>query len=76
MRRRLQREREDRLILAWESAALGGAASAGKLPPLDECLARVRPRVKLTAKQMLQVFRDLQGAGAPITITQDGEGAG
>jgi hypothetical protein len=70
VRKRLQREREDRLTLAYECATLGAVAQNGKLGRLDEYLARVRPRKKLNPQQLLQVFRDLAGAGAPMTISE------
>lgn len=70
MRRRLQREREDRLVLAWETAALSAAAQSGKLDPLDRYLERVRPRAPRSPAEILQVFRDLAAAGADIAITE------
>lgn len=68
MRRRLQREREGRLTLAWETAALCAAAQSNKLDPLDRYLERVRPRAKRSPAEILQVFRDLAAQGADIAI--------
>lgn len=74
VRSRAQREREDRLTLAFETAVLTGTAQAGKLEKLETYVRRVRPRPKMTPGQMLAVFQDLAAQGAPITITRT-EGA-
>lgn len=69
VRRRLQREREERLTLAWETAALSAQAQRGKLDPLERYLERVRPRAPRTGAEILQIFRDLAAQGADIAIT-------
>jgi hypothetical protein len=68
VRRRLQREREDRLVLAHETAALGGAAHAGKLQDVDHYLEKIRPRTRKTPEQLLRVLQDAAARGAPMTI--------
>lgn len=70
VRSRLQREREDRLVLSWETAALSVAAQAGKLDPLDQYLAKIRPRKPRTAQEIALMFADLAAGGADVTITR------
>lgn len=73
VRRRLQREREERLELAHDIAALTGAAMAGKLDQLDSYLAKVRPRPKRGVAAMIATLRDATARGMPLKIVRVGE---
>ena len=66
VRQRARREREERLTLAWECAALGAAAQAGKLRPIEDYLNRARPGGG--RERMIEVLREAQARGAPMTI--------
>lgn len=67
VRKRLERENDDRLRLAWETAAMSAAAQANKLKPLKYYLGQ-RNRKKQTPTEMLAVFRAFQANGAGMTI--------
>lgn len=75
VRRRLQREREERLELAHDTAALTGAAMAGKLGRLETYLAKVRPRPKRGIADMIATLRDAAARGMPLRIAKVGEPA-
>lgn len=70
VRRRLQREREERLELAHDTAALTGAAMAGKLDRLDSYLAKVRPRPRRGVAAMIATLRDAAARGMPLRIAR------
>lgn len=68
-RRRLEREDEDRLHLAWETAALTGAAMAGKLKPFKHYRQR-RNGGRQSPREMLAALRGFQAKGAKMKITR------
>ena len=45
-------------------------ARAGKLDPLDQYLAKIRPRQRRTPQEIAQIFADLAAGGADVTITR------
>jgi hypothetical protein len=81
VRDRVKFEREESLFLAYNTAALSSAASAGKLKPFDHYRKRLSPKkLAQTPSEMLEVFREFQARGAPMTIrrverTSDGNAA-
>lgn len=64
VRRRVERERKERVVLAWDTAAMSRAA---KLRPLDEYLEDLRPKPK---RSILAKLRDAVAQGAPMTISR------
>lgn len=68
--KRRQLDIEQRVALDHLAAQMQTLSNAGKLKPLDEWLAMVRPRPKATPTSMLQVLRDAVARGANITITK------
>jgi hypothetical protein len=68
--KRQQAAIEQRVATDWIAAQMQPLANAGKLKPLDEWLAMVRPRPKGTPKSMLQVLRDAMARGANLKITK------
>jgi hypothetical protein len=69
VRKRMEREAEARLTQSWEAAAMTGAAMSGKLKPLRHYLGN-RSRKRQTPREMLDVLRMFQAAGANMTIRQ------
>lgn len=68
---RTTREVEDRLTSAWTTAALSGAASAGKLKPLKHYLGQLRRSAnggRQTPQEILAALRAFQAGGANMTI--------
>lgn len=67
VRKRLEREDDDRLVMAWQTAALCGAAQAGKLKPLKHYLRKPGPKQKQS--DMLAILKEFQARGAGMKIT-------
>lgn len=66
VRKRMEREADAQVALAWSMAAMSAAAQNNKLKPLKHYLQkRSKPQ---TAKEMLAVFRAFQANGANMTI--------
>lgn len=66
VRKRLSSDFEERTRQAWETAAFGGAAQAGKLKPLKHYL---RKQVEAQhPREMLAALMAHQSAGAKMTI--------
>lgn len=66
VRKRLEREAEADVRLAWQVAAMSAAAQAGKLKPLRHYLAK-QPGQQ-TPAQMLAALREFQARGARMKI--------
>jgi len=58
VRKRLEREAQGQIVLAWHTGAFSSAAQAGKLKPLREYVDLPRP--KQTPEQMLAVLREFK----------------
>jgi len=57
------------LVDAYTVASFSAAAQAGKLKPLDFYRRRMRAKsLAQTPNEMLEVFREFQSRGAPMTI--------
>lgn len=67
VRKRMKRDHDAAMSLAWHSAAFGAQAQAGKLKRLDHYTGRQQ---RQTPQQMLAVMRDLQSRGAKMKITK------
>lgn len=59
---------EDRVMLDWLAAQMNTLAGGGKLAPLDDWLAKVRPQPPRTVRDMILALQDAQARGAKITI--------
>ena len=59
---------EEQIAVQWFAAQMQTMASGGKLAPLDEWLAKVRPQPKRTVRDMILALQDLQARGAKISI--------
>lgn len=71
----MKRERDERLTLAWDSAALTATAMAGKLKPLDHYLERLKPRRRGDVPAMIAVLEEAAArSGGAMTITRVREG--
>lgn len=57
-----------RLSLAWQVAALTGAASVGKLKPLDDYLASLEPEQTYNDAMLLSGLFKLKASGVPMDI--------
>lgn len=57
-----------RIKMAWQIAAMTGAASVGKLKPVDDYLPSDHPVGTPGAMKMLGYMRSLQRRGIPIEI--------
>lgn len=57
------------IAVAWHQAAMGAAASAGKLKALKHYLPK-QPKRAQTPAEMLEVFRAIQARGVPMNIQQ------
>ncbi len=64
VRKRLERENDDRLALAWQTAAFGGAAQAGKLKPLKHYMRKSGPQ---SPKEMVEMLKTM-GARSNMTV--------
>lgn len=64
VRKRLQRERDDRIALAWETAAF---TRTERLKPLKQYLGN-GPAKRQAPSEMLAALRAFQAAGANMTI--------
>jgi len=70
VRSRLQRQREDQVTLAWETAVfVVSAQSKQGLQPLSYYIERVRPRKPRSGQEIVQYFTDLSASGADVTVT-------
>ncbi len=61
---------EEQVALDWLAAQMQTMAGGGKLDPLDEWLAKVRPQPRRTVRDMILALQDAAARGAPITITK------
>ncbi|MGL5447901.1 MAG: hypothetical protein ACRDBL_11385 [Rhabdaerophilum sp.] len=61
---------EEQVAVQWLAAQMQVMASGGKLAPLEDWLAKVRPRPKRTVRDMILALQDAQARGANITITK------
>jgi hypothetical protein len=68
VRKRLEREADDRVALAWQTGVFAATAQAGKLKPLKHYLRR--PGQKQSASEMLAIMRTFQAGGAAMRITE------
>lgn len=59
---------EEQIAVQWFAAQMQTMASGGKLAPLDDWLAKVRPRPKRTVRDMILALQDAQARGAKISI--------
>lgn len=66
VRKRLENEHHQQVRGSWETAAFTGAASAGKLKPLNHYLKLPPPRQ--TPAEMLSALMAHQSSGAKMTI--------
>lgn len=66
-RRRAQREREERVILAYETAAF---TRAEKLGSLESYLEKTRPQPKRGIAEMIATLRDAEARGIPLKVTK------
>lgn len=67
VRKRLLRDGEADLRLAWHTGGFSASASVGKLKPLRTYLAGNKAQ---TPAEMLAVLRSFQAKGAKMTITR------
>lgn len=67
VRKRLEREFDERITLAWQAAALSGAAQAGKLKPLAHYLSKQTAN-KQSPAEMVAVLRQFQKRGSDMKI--------
>lgn len=68
VRKRLEREADDRVALAWQSGVFAATAQTGKLKPLKHYLRRTGE--KQSAQEMLAIMRTFQAGGAKMRITE------
>jgi hypothetical protein len=59
---------EESIAVQWHAAQMQALAQVGKLAPLDDWLARVRPRPKRGVRDMILALQDAQARGAKISI--------
>lgn len=59
---------EEQVAVHWLAAQMHTMAGGGKLAPLDDWLAKVRPRPKRSVRDMILALQDAQARGAKITI--------
>lgn len=57
-----------RLTLAWQTAVLTGAASVGKLKPLDDYLSEMEPEQTTNNAALLSGLFRLKARGVPMDI--------
>ena len=67
VRKRLEREVENQIALAWQTGAFAATAQAGKLKPLRHYLRK--PGQKQSPDEMMAVLREFQARGASMKIT-------
>jgi hypothetical protein len=67
VRKRLERELDNQVALAWQSGMFSAAAQNGKLKPLKHYLRK--SGAKQTPEEMLAVLRMFQDRGATMKIT-------
>jgi hypothetical protein len=68
VRKRLEREAEERVALAWQTGVFAATAQAGKLKPLKHYLRKQGQ--KQSAQEMLAIMRMFQASGAKMRITE------
>lgn len=61
---------EVQIAVHWHSAQMRVFAGAGKLAPLDDWLAKVRPAPPRSVEDMILALQDAAARGAPITFEQ------
>lgn len=66
VRRRMERESDAQVALAWQTGAFAAAAQAGKLKPLWHYIRKPMPVQK--PSEMLSILREFQARGAGMTI--------
>lgn len=67
VRKRLEREAEDAITTAYNTAALAATAQAGKLKPLRHYLRK--PGQKQSPDEMMAILRMFEARGAGMKIT-------
>lgn len=67
--RAAERQFDRDVSLAWHTAALGGAAQAGKLKRLDRYLSKKSDRAQ-TPDEMIGTLLVLKDMGAPMSIRE------
>jgi 3-hydroxy-3-methylglutaryl CoA synthase len=68
VRQRLERESDDRVVLAWQTGVFAAQAQAGKLKPLRHYLRKQGQRQ--SADEMLAIMRTFQACGAAMRISE------
>lgn len=68
VRRRMERESDAQVALAWQTGAFAAAAQAGKLKPLRHYIRKPGPVQK--PSEMLSILREFQARGAGMKITK------
>lgn len=68
VRKRMEREADDRVGLAWQTGVFAATAQAGKIKPLKHYLRK--PGQKQSAEDMVAIMRDFQARGAAMRITE------
>jgi hypothetical protein len=67
VRKRLEREADDQIALAWQTGVFAATAQAGKLKPLKHYLRK--PGRKQSGEEMVAIMRQFQARGAAMKIT-------
>lgn len=67
VRKRLEREADNRVALAWQTGVFAATAQAGKLKPLKHYLRKSGQ--KQSADEMIAIMRDFKARGANMKIT-------
>ena len=67
VRKRLERQADDQIALAWQTGVFAATAQAGKLKPLRHYLRK--PAQKQSSSEMLSILREFQARGAGMKIT-------
>lgn len=67
-RKRLEREAENQIALAWQTGVFAATAQAGKIKPLAHYLRK--PGQRQSPEEMMAVMRSFQEGGAAMRITE------
>lgn len=67
VRKRMERDADDRVAMAWQTGVFAATAQAGKLKPLKHYLRK--PSEKQSPSDMLAVMRSFQARGSSMKIT-------
>jgi hypothetical protein len=68
VRKRMERESDAQITLAWQTGAFAASAQAGKLKPLRSYIRKPGPVQK--PSEMLAHLREFQARGAGMKITK------